>query len=149
MSKPRYKWWGYIKNVIRSYLELKKEYEGLHEQSVTANLSGMPGGGEVSRGTEDIAIRELPQTKQREYEAVRRAIETTKRLPNGKQRLQIIDLVYWKRSHTVEGAAMKVGYSIDWGKRLHGDFIRLVAKNYGLMDNDSENTTRESQKNVL
>ena len=45
MSRPRYGWWGYIKNVIRAYPELKREYNALHEQSVTANVSGLPGGG--------------------------------------------------------------------------------------------------------
>jgi hypothetical protein len=135
MSKPRYKWWGYIRGVVRAYPELKREYEELHQQSITSGISAMPSGGGVSRGTEDIAVRELPYTKQREYEAVRRAIEATKRMTNGAQRLRIIELVYWKRSHTVEGAAMRVGYSTDRGKQLHGEFIRLVAKNYGLMDN--------------
>ena len=134
MSKPRYKWWGYIRGVVRAYPELKKEYEELHLQSLTAGMSGMPGSGGVSRKTEDIAVRELPYTKQREYESVRRAIETTKAMPNGSQRLRIIEMVYWKRSHTVEGASIRVGYSPDRGKQLHGDFIRLVAKNYGLMD---------------
>lgn len=123
--------------MIRAYPARKKEYEQLHEPSVTANMSGMPGGGGVSRGTEDIAIRELPNAQQREYEAVRRAIEATKLLPNGEQRLRIIELVYWKRIRTtVEGAAMRVGYSEDRGKQLHGDFVRLVGKMYGLMDND-------------
>ena len=136
MSKPRYKWWGYIRGVIRAYPELKREYEELHRQSITAGIGGMPSGGDVTRGTENIAVRELPYTKQREYEAVRRAIEATNRMTNGSQRLRIIDMVYWKRSHTVEGAAMRVGYSPDRGKQLHGDFIRLVAKNYGLMDNE-------------
>lgn len=59
MSKPRYRWWGYIRNVIRAYPELKREYESLHQQSVTACLSGMPGSGEASRGTENIAIRHI------------------------------------------------------------------------------------------
>lgn len=137
MSKPRYRWWGYIRNVIRAYPELKKEYDALHQQSVTANLSGMPGSGSVSRGTENIATRELPRTKQQEYDAVRQAIELTHRMPNGKFRLCIIDLVYWKRTHTVEGAAIKVGYSTDRGKQIHGEFVRLVAKCYGLMDYES------------
>ena len=135
MSKPRYKWWGYIRGVIRAYPDLKKEYEEMHRQALTAGISGMPGSGGVSRKTEDISVRELPYTKQREYEAVRRAIETTKAMQNGTQRLRIIEMVYWKRSHTVEGASMRVGYSPDRGKQLHGEFIRLVAKNYGLMDN--------------
>ena len=134
MSKTRYKWWGYIKAVIRAYPSLKKEYEELHEQSITAKMSSVPGGGGVSRGTEDIAIRELPYTKQREFEAVRRAIEATKRLEGGDRRVMIIDLVYWKNSHTLAGAAMKAGYSYDRAKQLHRDFIVTVAKHYGLLD---------------
>lgn len=136
MSKPRYKWWGYVKNVIRAYPALKREYESLHEQSVTANMSGMPGGGGVSRGTEDIAIRELPYTKQREYEAVRRAVEATKQLKSGEERLKIIDLMYWKNSHTLAGAGLKVGYGYDRAKQFHREFIVTVATYYGLMDTE-------------
>lgn len=138
MSKPRYKWWGYIKNVIRAYPGLKKEYEALHEQSVTANTSGMPGGGEVSRGTENIAIRELPYTKQREYEAVRRAIEYTKHFKNGEERLKIIDLMYWKNSHTLAGAGQKVGYGYDRARQIHQEFVISVATYYGLMDKEEQ-----------
>ena len=137
MSKPRYRWWGYIRNVIRAYPELKKEYESIHQQSVTANMSGMPAGGSASRGTENIAIRELPRVKQKEYDAVKSSIDQTLLLPNGLLRIRIIELVYWKRTHTVEGAAMKAGYSVDRGKQIHGDFVRLVAKNYGLIENDN------------
>ena len=134
MSKPRYKWWGYIKNIIRAYPGLKKEYEALHEQSVTANTSGMPGSGEVSRGTENIAIRELPYTKQREYEAVRRAVEYTKHFRNGKERLEIIKLMYWKNSHTLAGAGLQVGYGYDRARQIHQEFVVAVATYYGLMD---------------
>lgn len=135
MSKPRYKWWGYIKNIIRAYPELKREYEALHEQSITANMSGMPGGGKgVSRGTEDIAIRELPYTKQREYEAVRRAIEYTRHFKNGEERMKIIDLMYWKKSHTLAGAALQVGYGYDRARQIHQEFVVAVATYYGLMD---------------
>ena len=137
MSKPRYKWWGYIRNVVRSYPELKREYDYIHLQSVTANLSGMPGCGSVSRGTEDVAIRQLSYTKQKEYDSVSKAIEITQKMKNGNHRLKIIELVYWKQTHTVEGAAMKVGYSVDRGKQIHGDFIRLVAKIYGFLENES------------
>ncbi len=136
MSKPRYKWWGYIKNIIRAYPGLKKDYEALHEQSVTANTSGMPGGGEVSRGTENIAIRELPYTKQREYEAVRRAVEHTMHFRNGKERLEIINLMYWKNSHTLAGAGLQVGYGYDRARQIHQEFVVAVATYYGLMDNE-------------
>ena len=134
MSTPRYPWWGYVKNMIRMYPTYKLEYEALRTQSMAIDMSGMPKGGGVSRTLENLAIRELPATKQREYEAVRRAVEETKKLKNGKERCLIIDLVYWKNSHTLAGAANVVGYSVDRAKQLHGDFVRLVARNYGLMD---------------
>ena len=134
MSKPRYKWWGYIKNVIRSYPDLKREYDDLHEQSVTANMSGMPGGGGVARGVEDIAIRELPKTSQREYEAVRQAIVVTEHMSASRDRLKIIDLVYWKKTHTLEGAALTIPCSYRTVRRYHEAFIELVAQKYGLMD---------------
>lgn len=138
MSKPRYKWWQYVKNMIRDYPGLQKEYEDLHQQSITANMSGMPSGGNgISRGTEDIAIRELPYTKQREYEAVRRAVEHTKRFKNGKERLSIIDLMYWKNSHTLAGAGLKVGYGYDRARQIHKEFVVAVATYYGLMDNET------------
>jgi len=141
MSKPRYGWWGYAKYIIRVYPARKQEYDALHQQSITANLSGMPGSREASRGTEEIAVRELPDTKQREFEAVRRAIQATERMANGEQRLRIIDLVYWKRSHTLDGAALAVGYSYDRARQIHGEFIRLVAAKYGLMDDESNGKT--------
>lgn len=137
MSKPRYPWWGYVKNMIRAYPSHKLEYEALHTQSMAIDMSGMPrGGGGASRTLENLAIRELPATKQREYEAVRRAVEAIRKLQNGKEWNMIIDLVYWKNSHTLAGAAAAVGYSEDRVKQLHGDFIRMVARNYGLMDTE-------------
>ena len=130
----RYDWWGYVKGMIRRYPALRREYDELHEQSMTADMSGMPHGGSVGRSTEAIAIRELPSTRQREYEAVRLAIGRTKLLPNGEDRLRIIDLVFWKRSHTLDGAAYKTGYSYRTARRYHSEFIKTVAAYYGLMD---------------
>lgn len=136
MSKPRYKWWGYIKNVIRAYPALKREYADLHEPSITASMSGMPGGGNVSDLTAQVAVRELPRTKQREYEAVKRAVEVTQRLETGKETLAIIDMVFWKNSHTLYGAAQKANVSYESAKRYQRKFIERVARNYGLIDED-------------
>ena len=134
MSKPRYDWWPYVKGMVRRYPALRAEYADLHSQSVTANYSGMPRSGDVSRGTEDIAVRELPTNSQREYEAVRRAIEQTKRYQNGLQRLAIIRMVLWDRQYTLDGAALQIPCSWRTAAQWHGEFIRLVASNYGLMD---------------
>lgn len=128
MSKPKYKWWGYIKNVIRDYPALVKEYNALHEQSVTANMSGMPGGGNgVSRGTEGIALRELSKPRQAELDAVKKAVAETERLQTGNDRMRLVQLVFWKQSHTLQGAAMMVNISYDTAVHYHGYFIMLVA----------------------
>lgn len=134
MSKPRYGWWGYVKYIIRQYPRRKADYDELHRQSITPTLSGMPGGSDISRKTETTAAKELPRVEQKEYDAVRRAVETTQRLKNGFERIEIINLVYWKKSHTLEGAAFKVGYSYDRVKQMNNEFIRLVAGYYGLLD---------------
>lgn len=134
MSKPKYDWWGYVKSMIRRYPQLKEEYADLHTQAVTASCSGMPGGGGAGRAVEEVALRELPATRQREYEAVRRAIMVTERMKSSRDRLKIIDLVFWKRTHTLEGAAMAIPCSYVTAQRYHSEFIVLVAEAYGLLD---------------
>ena len=143
LSKPRYKWWGYIKGVIREYPELKKQYDELHRQNVTASLTGMPSGGSVSRGTENIAIKELKKPKQAEMEAVRLAIQATERMKTGKDRMRIVQLVFWKQSHTLQGAAMAIPVSYDTAINYHGDFIMTVAYFRGMLTYEE---LRDSQK---
>lgn len=58
----------------------------------------------------------------------------TERYNNGRDRLPIIKLVLWDRSHTLEGAALMMPCSWRSAAQWHGEFIKLVAKNYGLMD---------------
>jgi len=134
MSRPRYDWWPYVKGMIRRYPALKEQYADLHSQSVTASYSGMPHGSGVGRPVEALAIRELPTNSQREYEAVRRAIGTTERYPNGRQRLAIVKMVLWDKQYTLEGAALQIPCCISKAKMWHSEFIRLVASEYGLMD---------------
>lgn len=134
MSRPRYGWWGYVKDMIRRYPSLKEEFEDLHTFAVTPSYGGTVGGGGVSRATEDVAVRELPSNKQREYEAVRRAIAATERMAAGRDRLRVIELVFWKRSHTLDGAALMIPCSYRTARRYHAEFIMLVASFFGFMD---------------
>ena len=134
MSTPRYIWWSYAKAMTRQYPSLKQEYEDLHQQNVTASMSGVPGGGSASRTTEKVALRQLPATKQREFDAVDKAIQATRKMPNGKERMKVISLVYWKEGLTIEGAAQRIPCSKETAWRYHRDFVRLVGKKYGLTD---------------
>lgn len=134
MSSPRYDWWGYVKGMVRRYPALCMEHNELLEQSITVNYEAAGHSSGVSRAVENITIRELPTTRAREYWAVTRAIEKTRRYPNGKDRMKVIDLVYWKQSHTLVGAARASYLSERSARRYHTEFIRLVASYYGLMD---------------
>ncbi len=131
MSKPRYRWWSYIKAVIRNYPTLCEKLSDIQSTSVTASLSGMPRSGRLKRETEEAALRQLNPDEQKEYEAVKKAIEMTERLSKGQDRLYVIKLVLWKRTHTLDGAAMRVPCSERTARKYHGEFIKLVAENYG------------------
>lgn len=116
MSSPRYYWWPYVKSMIRNYPELKRQY-----------------GGTAAEGVEP-PVR--PSTRRREYEAVRQAIETTSAYKNGETRLRMVELMFWNAGNhrTLAGAADKLCYSEERVTQWHGEFIRLVAANFGLMD---------------
>lgn len=134
MSRPRYDWWPYVKGMIRRYPALRAELQELHTQAVTPGYSGISVRSMSGRSLEETVIRELPTTKQREYEAVRRAVEATERMSASRDRLRVIDLVFWKQSHTLEGAALTIPCSSRTARRYHSDFIKLVAAMYGLLD---------------
>ena len=134
MSRPRYRWWGYVKAVIRAYPELKARYNALHSPSVTAGYGNPAPGAGPGDPTGRTALRELPRQEQRELEAVQKAIEKTAALPAGRERLLVIDLVLLKKSHTLDGAAMQVPCSWRTAAQYHGEFIHLVAKHLELED---------------
>ena len=78
--------------------------------------------------------RYIQGTALQEQIAVQQAIDQTLSLENGKERMQVIELVFFKQTHTLEGAAMMIPCSYMTARRYHNDFIKKVAKNFGLMD---------------
>ena len=136
MSSPRYDWWSYVKGMVRRYPRLKAELEELHRPAVSARYGhhGPAGSGQTIRASEEIAVRELPKVRQREYEAVRAALREVERLPEGELRLQMVRMVFWERTHTLAGVSRAVGYSERTVQRWHADFLRRVAARFGLLD---------------
>lgn len=134
MSSPRYDWWPYVKGMIHRYPELCVRQEELRRTRMSPNLTGMPSAhGQTSDPVADAALRELPEINCRELEAVRQAIDETLTMPNGKERLEMVRLVFWKKTHTLEGAAIKCHVSYVTARRWHGEFIRLVGKTFGFL----------------
>lgn len=92
MSKARYPWWGYIKQILYRY----------------------------------------PKCAEFEREAVEKAINRTKETNGGQERLDVISLVFFQKTHKLAGAAMQIPCGYETAKRWQGQFIREVAKNIGL-----------------
>ena len=89
MSKPRYGWWSYVKDILRRYPD---------------------------------------KTNENESEAVRKAVEKTEELVDGKDRMSVIRMVFFKETHTLQGAALNVPCSYETAKIWTQQFIRLVAR---------------------
>lgn len=134
MSKPRYGWWSYVKDMIFRYPALCESHSLSLAQKVTPTYSAQPGGGGSGRTTEQTTVRAMTRNAAREYEAVHLAIQQTRQLDSGAERLQIIRATYWKRTHTLSGAALAANVSYRTARRWNGEFIRRVAENYGLLD---------------
>lgn len=102
MSRPRYRWWGYVKAMIRAYPAL--------------------------------TVKSCQGIETRECAAVCRAKEATYTLPDGTDRLRLVDMVFFRQTHTLEGAAQEIPCSPRTAQRWHQDFIRQVAKEFGLLE---------------
>lgn len=137
MSKPRYGWWPYAKNMIRDYPKLCREWEELKTISATANYDQVGHGSGISKPTEQVALRLLSETKQKEFDAVRGAVQETQRGPDGEEKVKLIRERYWRRCRrNLYGAARMVGIEESTAWVWHGDFIRLVAVYYGLLSRE-------------
>lgn len=134
MSSPRYDWWPYVKGMIRRYPGLVEREKELHSTSLSPVLTGLPRpANAVSDPTGAAAIRELPEINRKEMDAVREAIEELSKTEEGRISLKLVDMVYFKRSHTVLGAGLALGMAEATAKRWNGNFIRTVAKKFGLL----------------
>lgn len=97
-------WWGYIQAILRKYRVMRNEQD----------LHGIDA---------------------REAQAVSTAIgKTLEFLDDGELRIQLVDAMYWRRTHTMEGAAQKLNVSYRTARRWHVEFIKLVAYEMGLED---------------
>lgn len=88
----------------------------------------------IVRAYPDRAASSLSGVAKREYEAVQAAVEATERIEGGQNRLMVIRLVYWDRTHTMEGAALMVPCSERTAKYWQRKFFETVARNRGLLD---------------
>lgn len=114
MRRP--KWWGYIRAVLRDYPRMKAESERKRRT-------------DERQGNDREKCEAAPCEEQlcREIAAVETALaqmdETTKRLTQ---------MVYFRQSHTLQGAAMALYISYATAKRRQNVLIRAVASQFDL-----------------
>ena len=65
-----------------------------------------------------------------ERQAVQKAINATMALRSGSIRMEVVEMVLMRGTHTPEGAAMKAHVSESSARNYISDFKREVARNY-------------------
>ena len=121
-------WWEYTKRIIRSYPALRRKAESVGDIPCTPAYGASGGHSSGGSPVKRAVVDRLTDKEQRRYDAVRAAISATETMKHGHQRMELIDRVYWKRSHTLYGAAMCVPVSERTAHTWHAEFIRLVEK---------------------
>jgi len=121
-------WRSEAYDAIRRYPQHKRDAEQLRIVSITASASGSRSGTSVSRTTENAALRELPRQAQRELDAVREAIATTRQYRNGEHHVRLIELMYWRGRSNVSMiyAADEIPIALVTARAWHNDFVKLV-----------------------
>jgi hypothetical protein len=130
MSSPRYKWWSYVRKILYEWPTLKQKHIDSLSQSITQSYGdGLWGAkGVRARTTERTALKPLSTQEEKEYDAVYQAIQTTRLYADGELRIDLIGLVFWRRSHTLSGAAMIVNVSYGTAKNWQREFIYEIAR---------------------
>ena len=107
MKRPRPRWWGYVRTMIRDYPKLRMQQE-------------------------DPNAPPLSPDDRLVVEAVQKAAQRTEQSPNGAGKLKLIRYMYWS-ANPIPGktAALRLGISEITAKRWHGSFIRETARCYG------------------
>ena len=68
----------------------------------------------------------LSAEENRMLESVRNAIESLGRYSNCRERLEVVDMVYWRHECTLRGAAERLHYSYQTVQEWNAEFLGLV-----------------------
>ena len=119
-------WRREARRALRDYPRLKRK-QGDNEQQITAQYSGVAVQHSASRVTENVALRStLTEREENIISAVEMAMWMQQHYPNGAERVRMMELVYFKRTHTIEGAAEIVHSSPDALWRWNTEILTAV-----------------------
>ena len=116
-------WKRIARDAAYAYPRLNRQLKDMKSPNLTAKLTGMPRGGGTSRTVEDLALRELPPEEQAAYDAVERALRVLREMRTGPKRRKLVELVYFRRTHTIYGAGVELGISEETAGAWSRDFL--------------------------
>lgn len=124
-----------MERLLRVYPYLKAIREAAKSPKITASYGPQAGGGGRNRGTEEVALKRPLNAKEEEAVlAIEKAMAEIARCRDGETVLKIVEMVDFKRTHTIEGAAMALYMHRDTVGGKRSRFIDLVGKNLGWLD---------------
>ena len=94
---------------------------------ITPNYGGTVVQHSPTRTTENAALASgLTDREEAVVFAVELALEMQTYYHNAQARFLMVKLVYWQRTHTLEGAALECNYSLDAVKRWNTEILTAV-----------------------
>lgn len=134
MSTYKHWWHPNVARALKAYPALIAKKDELRKQNIIAKYSPDPRAGGTSRATENIALKDLPPAEAALVDAISSALEEVSRRKDGDEIIRLIDLVYFRGTHTLYGAAAALNMTEVTAKRKNGDFIRTAAKKLGYLE---------------
>lgn len=120
-------WRSEARAALRQYPRAKRKQGETGEMRITPAYGGTPGGGAASRTTENVALGvKLTPHEENVIGAVEFMMRMQSVYPNALERMKMVRLVYFQRTHTLEGAAMECHYADRTIKRWNNEILTAV-----------------------
>ena len=111
---------------LKQYPKLKRR-QSENEMQITPVYGGAAVQHSASRTTENVALRStLTEREENIISAVEFALRMQNYYPNGDERMKMIEMVYFKKTHTLAGAAEVCHYSVDAVFRWNVEILTAV-----------------------
>lgn len=119
-------WRGEARRALREYPRIKRR-QAENEATITPVYGGAAVQHSASRTTENVALRStLTEREENIVSAVEFMLSMQRRYQNGAERVRMVELVYFRHTHTIDGAADVVHYSADALWRWNTEILTAV-----------------------
>lgn len=120
-------WRSEARRALREYPRIKQRQNIVSDMRITPSYEGTAVQHSASRTTEEAALRStLTDRELNVIAAVEFAMTMQSRYYNAAARRRMMELVYFKRTHTLSGAAIAVEYSFDAVQRWNTEILAAV-----------------------